>query len=876
MINWQSFSKKGWWGTILALAVLLALCGSLLVGQETTGNVAGRVLDPSGAAVPNAKVELSGGPLSGGITATTNVAGEFSFHQLAVGTGYKLKATASGFRTSTQTGLEIIVGTTVSIDIKMEVGQMTEVVMVAADADMVDTTSSSSFITVDKSFFDVLPKPRGFDGLVALAPGARQESQSAGGYQIDGASGAENTFFINGMEMENVYGGTLSGQNEMPVEMIQQVQVKNGIMEAQYGGAMGGVVSGITRSGTNQIHGEVGFYYNGDGLQGKPRPTLELDPNNYLAARYYWPQQDTFNTWNPVIDLGGPIWKDKLFFFAGFMPTMTNYARTVNFNTGQTGTYYEKDKQEYGNGRVDFNPTSKIRMNMNWVFNPNYTHGNRPATDGTSSYSTDWADLGSFNGGNVLAGQIDYLATNKLILTFRGGYTYTNFNNEYSIPTTTAVYYSGASTTLPPANLQGPNGWVVSPVAADAFNIYTRHNYSADASYMVNWHGQHTIKGGWQMNGLANNVRESSYANGYYRYYWGLTYACQLSDCTGTGAYGYYRYRTLGTIGQASSNNQGIYLQDNWRVNKHLSINYGLRTEREFVPAFYSGTSIPSPAITFNWPQKMSPRVGVAWDPKGDGKQRIYGGWGYFYDIMKYSLPQGSFGGQNWMEYFYTLDDPNLVTKNQGFAPDPTKLPGTLIEVVNYRVPSNDPSQHLIDPNLMPMKQQMIDLGYERSLSPTMMASVRYTDRRLIHAIEDVGHITAEGETYEIANPGYGIVADPSLLAPGIPTTPKAVRDFDAVEFRLESAFRRTTSSLPATPGAGCTATTAAWPAPMKTDATTPTTAATSTNHLSTATPMARTSRACCQPTGPTRSASSAAIRSSPYSDTPPSPRSSP
>ena len=132
------------------------------------------------------------------------------------------------------------------------------------------------------------------------------------------------------------------------------------------------------------------------------------------------------------------------------------------------------------------------------------------------------------------------------------------------------------------------------------------------------------------MNRIGNDVNNNTYPAGYYRYYWGQTYHCAGVDCTsGTGAYGYYRYRELGTIGKASSNNQGIFLQDNWRVNKRLSINIGLRTEHEFVPGFLDPAGASPKAIVFNWPQKMSPRIGVAFDPKGNGRQRIYAGFGY-------------------------------------------------------------------------------------------------------------------------------------------------------------------------------------------------------------------------------------------------------
>jgi len=135
------------------------------------------------------------------------------------------------------------------------------------------------------------------------------------------------------------------------------------------------------------------------------------------------------------------------------------------------------------------------------------------------------------------------------------------------------------------------------------------------------------------------------------------------------------------------------------------------------------------------------------------------------------------------------------VRSNSGVPADPNKLPGRLFELVNWRIPSNDPSQHLLDPNLQPMKQRMFDLGYDYSINPTLVASMRYTNRRLIRTIEDTGYIGDAGETYLIANPGYGIVADPknwlNWMGAGIPTTPKAIRDYDALEIRLDKRFSR-------------------------------------------------------------------------------------
>ncbi len=772
--------------------LMFVLCASV-TAQETWGTVKGTVTDPSGAAVVGASVELAGGLLPRAANGKTDTTGSFNFMQVPPGPGYTVTVGAQGFRSNKLSGLNVELGKTAQVNVKLQVGAVTESVEVAASAIMVDTQSSSSAVTVDKSFFDILPKGQSFYDLISVAPGARNEG-NAGGFQIDGASGAENTFYLNGMEMESIQGGQLTTQNQVPVEMVQQVEVKNGIMEAQYGGAMGGVVNAVMRSGTNDVHGEAGFYYTNDSLWASNRSGLELNPVNDNQAMYAPNPKDSFRHWDPVFNLGGPVWKNKLFFFAGYMPQLHYTDRNVTYTTGQKGSYSQEYKQQYFNGRLDFAPVSKIRMSMSWIFNPNKHVGLLPSVAGTDSYTNDWKDQGDFSAGNTLAGQIDYIASSKLVLSFRGGYNYNNYDNMYATPTTTAIYYSGSSTTLPPPALQAPNGWISQAVAADIYDKNTRNNYSADASYILNFHGQHSLKGGWQYNGLSNNVLDSSYAGGYYRYYWGLTYQCQLSACSGKGTYGYYRYRVLGTIGAAASNNQGMYIQDNWRVNKQLSLNLGLRAEHEFVPGFNT-TGQQQTAITFGWQQKLSPRLGIAIDPTGTGKSVIRAGFMYAYDIMKYSLPRGSFGGDVWKEYFYTLDDPNLVHTNQGIAANPTALPGKLIEVVDYRIPSNDPSQNLIDPNLMPMKDRTIDAAYEYTIRPTLVFSARFTDRRLIHTIEDIGYQSPSGEVYNIGNPGFGMVASAANWlkwdGPGIPTTPKAVRDYDALELRVDKRFSR-------------------------------------------------------------------------------------
>jgi len=794
MLN--SHSARGPIRTLLGLLALVAMLGLVSFGQETTGSIQGVVTDPSGAAVPNAKVEVSGPSLTQGVTTTTDGTGNYRFPQLPAGV-YTITVTVSGFSTQKKTEVPIVLGRATSLNFRMEVGQVSESVVVAADAVMVDTTSSASAVAVDKTFFDILPKGRSFYDLAAIAPGARPEVK-AGGIQIDGASGSENTFYVDGMEVTNIQTGVLSGQNRIPVEMVQQVQIKNGVMEAQYGGAMGGVMNATVRSGSNDWHGQAGFYFNNNKMEASDRPSLRLDVNTRATPEYFANPKDTFTTWNPVFNVGGPIVKNKLFFFLGYMPTMTDTDRSVKFNIdNRVRDFNRKNTTTYATGKLDYMPWTKLRLAGTFTYNPNWARGVLPGKGGTDDPNNTWAQQGEYNAGNITSFNADFVPTSKLVISFRGGYHFNNHKTNYGISTLTSVYYSNNPATRPalnvPAEYNAPVGYLTFAPGATFYDAFKRHNYNVDVSYIANWMGQHNLKGGWQMNRLANAVNSQTWANGYYRYWWDQSWTCITSQCRGAqrGTYGYYRFRGISTTGDVSSDNQALFFQDTWRVNKNLTLNLGIRTEREYLPSFAVDNRIPSRAIEFPWSQKFAPRLGLAWDPKGDGTQRIYASWGRFYDIMKYELPRGSFGGDTWLDYMYTFDDYRWVRTNQGIPADPTKLPGRFLEVINWRIPSNDPDNNTIDPNLKPTAQRMLDIGYERSLSPTLVASLRYTNRRLIRTIEDVGTLGPEGEIYYIANPGYGITADPKTWEPGIPVTPIPKRNYDALEVRLDKRFSK-------------------------------------------------------------------------------------
>ena len=254
---------------LLVPAVLIALLvSSSVFAQETTAGIQGVVKDPSGASVANATVEISGVSLLGNRKVKTDDAGAYRVTALPPGS-YTLTVTAPGFRTFKQVGIDLAVGRLPTLDVKLEVGAVAETVEVSGSATMVDTSQSKVAVTVEQQVIDNLPKGRSFQTLIPLAPGARAEALQSGsttgsaasagtGYQIDGASDGENVYLVDGVNITNIQNGGVGKNFQM--EFIDEVQVKTSSFEAEFGGALGGVINVVPKNGSNEWHGSLLTY----------------------------------------------------------------------------------------------------------------------------------------------------------------------------------------------------------------------------------------------------------------------------------------------------------------------------------------------------------------------------------------------------------------------------------------------------------------------------------------------------------------------------------------------------------------------------------------------------------------------------------------
>lgn len=784
--------------SLLPLFLVLLLATTAAFSQERTGTIIGTVTDGTGATVPDAKVVATSAVLPRGVETKTDGSGRFVLANVPTGI-YSVSVSKAGFSTARQVNLEVTLGSQVAYNARLEVGQVTETVEVTASAQAIEVASSRASTNITANVFDDLPKGRNFGSILAMAPGVSAEAKGGnagiGGIQVNGASGLENSYIIDGVDVTDVIVGSLRAANAVPLEFLSEVQVKSGGFEAEYGGATGGVINVATKSGGNAFHGEGLLLFTNSALNVADRPYWQASPLNVAQKDFFQPKQDQFRVLYPGFTFSGPILKNRLYFMTGMTPELEHTERTINYASGAR-TWSQDRKRHYGLGRLDFIPIQKLQVNGSWVWSPSKRTGSLPNRDPRVAPPTnDLSVQGGFEPSQAVTASANYTITPRLLVSGRYGYKYYNAKaGNYGLAGDPYIIYNTDAPKIAavPVALQQATGWRnVSSTFGIETDATTRHNVYLDGTYIVNiGKQQHTFKAGWMLN-KAHELIIDDYTNGNFLINWNETFS-RGSINQATGTYGYYSWEDgVRHNNQAGGKNQGLYFQDAWRVHPHLSLNLGVRFENEFLPPYskeFNGRAVANP-ITFGWADKIAPRLGAAWDIRGDGKWKLSGAFGLYYDVMKYNLAQGSFGGDYWWSHVYKLDTPsalpNLSKKNPGAA-------GSLIvEYDNRTLPVNAQGQwEGVDPAIKPYTQREYSFSLEHQLATQLVAGVRYVRRDLLKCIEDIGDIAGESEIYLIGNPGFGETRDPNSIyggkAPnGVWYYPKAVRQYDGLEFRV-------------------------------------------------------------------------------------------
>jgi hypothetical protein len=896
---------------------------SAAMAQETTGGLQGIVKDPSGAVVPNAHVVVTGSALVGSKEADTDTVGYYRFANLPPGK-YTVTVTAKGFATSKRE-LILEVGHLPNIDFSLEMGASTSVVEVSAATPLIETSVNTTVNNVTEDIIKLIPHGESFQSVIQFAPSARNEplmgamgsgfsgtggcsptgcsNGAAAGYQVGGAADSENGYLVEGQDTANNIGGY--SHTNVPFDFINEVEVKSTGIEAEYGAALGGVANVIMKKGGNNWHGTVVAQYNNSALNGAPNDFPRYDPKSSGTPPCPTPQPNpptctgetwgfidpTFQLYNPKKDstkdffpgftLGGPIKKDRLWFFAGFNPQFTKLRRAVNNGPTNGGVLnFDQNLQTYyTNARIDAGLTSKIRVYASWLYQYQrlsgeiLPHADSTPTQGFFNVSSTIPPFAFSHGlgygapNNTTNVGADLTLTPRLIATTRFGYYFENYR-DFGFPTGGTIFQWFTSGLPPaadangnplPASLQQSAGFfnVANNINTTTRNANKHLQFNQDLAWVKSGlAGSHTFKFGYQLNQLSNSifqhfnepdinlfvgstspyfvagpVGQANCANQHNVVHNppSSTRVDTIVSCQ--GLYGWAQVQDFGSYGYALSRNHGFFVQDSWTMGRGVTINAGVRFEKENLPAENQPSGAPSNPINFGWGDKIAPRIGAAWDVLKNGKLKVFGSYGVVNDVMKLNLAISSFGGQYWQNCAYTLDTANLSTLVPAFdaagrycggigtnattqatwAGGTTPAGLTFLENQNFRTfPTTcgtcTATQEGVVPGLKPYRQHESVFGADYQLAKNVALEARWDRRRLDHAIEDsaIFNPAIGSETFVIVNPGqgvnktfdgffkflYGVSSGCTATStPSCPDNIPAQRNYDGMEIRLTKAY---------------------------------------------------------------------------------------
>lgn len=618
-------------------------------------------------------------------------------------------------------------------EVNVAIGSGTQVSLVATDAQRIEVTGARVRSSIDVSSVEsnsvftqeqiqALPVVRDVKSVALLAPGT---VKGDGGLtdgnappSFGGASVAENGFYINGFDVTNIRNFT--SYAELPFDAISQTQVKTGGYGVEYGRSLGGVVSIVTKRGTNEWKGGGAVYWQPEELRSDGKNVLSREPDE-PGVYYQFREKDKEGFLSYNIYGGGPIIKDKLFVY-GLVEGRNDTTNDFGLNISSK----EKSNRPNGLLKVDWIITDKHQLEFTGIT----TKKEVTATDYTNAvpYSTTNDGAGNVStiesGGEVLIGKYTGYLTDNLSLSMLVGQAKDQQAKTYGFRASAGncpVVYEppGATYTgcwAEPFPSEGGPDPAGPPVDTDV-----RKAARLDLEYAL---GSHTIRGGLDYQKFTSEANGGSVYSGgaYYRYFVDAT-----GGVTGVPGQPWVRERYfLSTSGAYEVENSAYYIEDSWKVNKNWLLYGGLRWE-----SFNNKNSDGVSFVEAN--NLLAPRVGFALDLNGDARTKIYGNAGRYYipvaSNTNIRATRGETNGENgWL---YTGRDPV------------TQAPLNLVPVyANPNGTGDIPNPATVsDTGLSPMSQDEFILGIQQALTQGWTVGAKGVYRKVNDGMDDFcGH----------------------------------------------------------------------------------------------------------------------------------------
>ena len=635
---------------LLCMGVLLLSLGSAKAFAQATASatIQGTITDKSGAVVAGAEVVAKNKATDVTRTAASDETGSYRFELLPVGT-YAVSVTKRGFAVFSQT-IEILVGQTATVNAELKPGAESEVIEVTSEAPLLDQAKTDVSQNITPKEVEELPMVgRDVANLAYLAPGVKATDSydpTKNRYAIlsvNGEGGRNVNVTVNGVDnKDNTVGGPVM---QLPLEAVQEFQISTQRFSAVNGRSEGAAINMITKSGTNSYHGSVFGYFRDT--------SLNTDEKDATGTGSSTPSHPDYTRQQFGGSVGGPFRKDKLFGFFAIEREREHQLQaedTTSFNeltiakanglAAQPSATIPRPFFEWRyNGRTDWVIDSKNSVYLSYTSQVNDSLNDQ--SDGTGDLTN-----GNFTKNHLIVSNLTWnsLLSKTLINQFTVGYQYWNnlIASNISVPLVTFPNASfGTNTNVPQQSYQ------------------KKWQFKDDLSKTV---GRHTIQGGVD---FINNPIEG----GFFEFSSTLEidFAKNPSVIIGSPSTYPQGFATPGLItGMTIANGNpyfnvatkqlGLYGQDNWKVNNRLTLNLGLRWDKDF--NLIGGSDIQNSRtylalVAYNSPisnpyvskiaqddnKDFSPRVGFAYDLTGRGKHVLRGGYGLYFGNVFQNIP---------------------------------------------------------------------------------------------------------------------------------------------------------------------------------------------------------------------------------------------
>ena len=547
--------------------------------------------------------------------------------------------------------MTVALGATATVNSSLQVGGLTETVQVVAETPLIDLGASTRQRSIPAEQLDVIPKGRSFQSVATALPSVNT-GELEGGFQVNGASAGENNFTVDGVPVVSLING--SQRQDAVFEYLQEVQVRTSVCEAEYGGALG--------ERDQRRHQVRRQHLQGLASTSTTRPTgsrrttafvkrLQIDPATQNSASSVQDNAQTYTRNEFGGSIGGPIVRDRMFFFGAVSPRV--YKRDPGVYHRRLVKWYRSRanaRRAAISARRSFVPTNRLQFNLSGLWTPTAQTGVTIVTlrDGPRANQTtvvegqprvppnprlgDSAVEHGVHGGlhrHQLHARVGPRRLHEGQLLRHGRQQVADVR----------VRHLGRrdrpacrrSTTQPAGFNNLPRMQINDH---DITNAQLRRPVGEPDAGAA---GVHQFKGGFGYSRATNDVDLAYPNSGYVTVFWGQTYISDVPGVgAGTGTYGYYTIDDIGTKGATGANILSLYAQDSWQIGSRLTLNLGIRTESEDIPSFRP--DISPVGIHFGWGEK---RPGQAMPARPCSRR------GASFSVQPKWMPTGEMSGRN-------------------------------------------------------------------------------------------------------------------------------------------------------------------------------------------------------------------------------------